>query len=125
MKLLTMQPGSQLCLRCKSLTSTETFYTKTESEAIGRLDGLEKFHHYCFALDFSQANHDDRSTKPSTIDMFKKYLAATASHKLAIQTDYHETRIHWYNIPGICITINVMESHMDSTLIALATQTQP
>ena len=32
----------------KSLTSTETWYSNNEREALGILCGLEKFHYYCF-----------------------------------------------------------------------------
>ena len=33
----------------KSLLSAEQCYSNIEQEALGKLHGLEKFHHYCFA----------------------------------------------------------------------------
>ena len=43
----------------KSLASTDTYYSSTEREALGKLHGLEMFHHNCFAHKVSvlQAYH--------------------------------------------------------------------
>ena len=37
----------------KSLTSGEMQYSNIEREALGILNGLEKFNHYCFTHEFS------------------------------------------------------------------------
>ena len=41
----------------KSLSSAETRYRNIESEVLGILLGLEKFHHYCFAHEVNTIIH--------------------------------------------------------------------
>ena len=54
----------------KSLTGTEHRYSNIEREALGKLHGLEKFHHYCFAREVNIiTNH-----KP-LVSIFKKDVA--------------------------------------------------
>ena len=38
-----------IAVACKTLRGAEFRYSNIESEALGILHGLEKFHHYCFA----------------------------------------------------------------------------
>ena len=60
----------------KSLSSTERRYSNIEGEAVGILNGLEKFHHYCFARQASIIT----GHKP-LVAIFKKDVA-TLSQRL-------------------------------------------
>ena len=115
----------------KILTSAEIYYTKIEREALGMLHGLEKFHHNCFTGEVSIITDH----KP-LVALLKKGLANLSHrfqriilwiHKYSIKILYQPgTQISWIGypdtmlkqnrdeeIPGMCITINVIGSFTD------------
>ena len=79
----------------QSLTDTECRYSNIEREALGILQGLNKFHHYCFARDI----HVITDHKP-LVAIFKKDVAMLSQHIQCILLKIHQHRVHILYKPG-------------------------
>ena len=116
----------------KSLTSTKMYHSIIERETLGILHGLAKFYHYCFTHEVSVI-----TGHKLLVVIFKKYLA-NISHRVQrtplkihqyniimlykpwpqlfnadqVSRHNHETNRQGY-IPGMYITIRMMESCLD------------
>ena len=70
-EVLTYSMLQPIAFASKRLTSTETHLSNIEREALGILQCIEKFHHYCFTFKVSVI------TKHKVlVEIFKKYVAS-------------------------------------------------
>ena len=72
----------------KSLTSAKCRYSNIEREVLGILQGLEKFHHYCFARDVNVIT--DHKT---LVALFKKDVASLSQRIQCILLRIHQYRV--------------------------------
>ena len=88
----------------KSLMDAEHGYSNIEREVLGILQGLEKFHHYCFAREvYVITNH-----KP-LVSIFKKDVATLSQQIQQIKS--HQSRVQILYKPGPEIFIAYWLSH--------------
>ena len=79
----------------KSLMGAECRYSNIESEALGILHGLEKFHHYCFSREVLVITDH----KP-LVSMFKKGVATLSQCIQCILLKIHQYRVQIIYKPG-------------------------
>ena len=79
----------------KSLTSTEQRYSYIEREALGILNGLERFHQYCFAREVSiTTNHK------LLVAIFKKDVGKLSKRIQHILLRIHQFQVRILHKPG-------------------------
>ena len=86
----------------KTLTSAEWRYSNIEREALGKLHGLEKFHHYCFGRDVSII-----TVHKPIIEIFKNDVVTLSQwiQCILLRIHQYQVRIMYKLRLGIFITV--------------------